>query len=298
MTVLAHVGVKDEIDLLPRCIEHLFAIGVDRVIATDMGSTDGSLEWLQQAGQRLPLVLQRMNDRDPDSLQHWCDRVLAAVRAEGADWTLFLDADEFPLPRSGRLKDCQSMHDADILVLDRFNVPLGPQGPRFPPALDPAHFAQIPLLVKPIPDFHDHLAAGGDTPWIRGVPGPKVLARTALIGKLAIGGHDVEPVAGSRARRLRPNDLLIAHLPFTSRTRFRNKVANLAEAIAANQDLFAGRIGWHWQRWLRQWRAGELDAEYERQVFDDTTLAALSAEGVVTSAADWFSSHPSSEARP
>ena len=298
MTVLAHVGVKDEIELLPRCIEHLFAIGVDRVIATDMGSSDGSLEWLQQASRQLPLQLQRMNDRDPDSLHGWCDRVTDAVRAAGADWTLFLDADEFPLPRSGRIADCAALQDSDVLIIDRFNVPLGPQGPRWPAALDPPNYALVFLLDKPVPDFHDQIMSGASTPWIRGVPGPKVLARTDMIGKIAIGGHDVEGRPGSTPRRTRPDDLLIAHLPFSSRARFRAKVENLAGAIAANESFFSGRIGWHWQRWLRQWQAGELDAEFDRQVFDDAAMVQLEAEGAVHDAAQWFRQRAAGDARP
>ena len=55
MSIAAHVGVKDEIELLPHCLTHLLAIGVDRLLVTDMGSTDGSWEWLQEAASGLPL---------------------------------------------------------------------------------------------------------------------------------------------------------------------------------------------------------------------------------------------------
>lgn len=298
MTVLAHVGVKDEMELLPRCIEHLLAIGVDQVVATDMGSTDGSLEWLQQARKRLPLALEQMNDRDPDILHQWCDRVSAAVRAAGADWTLFLDADEFPLPRGGRIDRCRSLQDADVLLIDRFNVPVSGQGPMFPARLEPATHAQIPLWVKPVPDFHDHLAAGGNTPWIRGVPAPKVLARTAIIGKVTIGGHDIVPTDALVPRRKQPDDLLIAHLPFTTRARFHSKVGNLAEAIAANGSFFSGRIGWHWQRWLRQWQAGELDEEFERQTLEADALQAFLADGSIQDAAQWFDRRSQGLPRP
>ncbi len=298
MSLLAHVGVKDEIELLPRCVAHLFAIGVDRIIVTDMGSTDGSLEWLQQESLRQPIQILRMDDRQPDSLQAWCTRVTEAVLRADADWTLFIDADEFPLPRSGRIQDCLALQTADVLILDRFNVPLGPHGPRLPDEISPANHARIQMLVTPVPDLHDQLAAGADIPWIRGVPGPKVLARTRLIGQVAIGGHDIEAAPGSTPRRARPDDLIIAHLPFSTRARFQSKVANLAGAIAANESFFAGRIGWHWQRWLRQWRAGELDAEFDRQVFSDALLQSLAEAGVAQDAAQWFARRAAGEPRP
>ena len=41
MSILALLGVLDEVELLPHAMEHLRRIGVDRIIALDAGSTDG-----------------------------------------------------------------------------------------------------------------------------------------------------------------------------------------------------------------------------------------------------------------
>ena len=42
MRIAANLSVKDEVELIETTIAHLHAIGVDVIVACDMGSTDGS----------------------------------------------------------------------------------------------------------------------------------------------------------------------------------------------------------------------------------------------------------------
>ncbi|OGT59138.1 MAG: hypothetical protein A3E01_20115 [Gammaproteobacteria bacterium RIFCSPHIGHO2_12_FULL_63_22] len=288
MRVAAHLGVKDEASLLARAIDHLYSIGVDQVIATDMGSTDGSLEILRRYRDKGPLQLVELDDRAPDMLHEWSPRVTALVKAANVDWAIFLDADEFPLPATGSIKDCRALATADVLLIDRFNVPLSPAGILFPDAVGPGAHANISLIVEPIADFHDHLLANPDTPWIRGVPMPKALARPGAMASVTVGGHDVVAMEGVSLRKVRPADLVIAHLPFTDRSRFVSKVENVTSTIRANPSFFQGRIAWHWRRWLDQHRDGTIDAEFDRQAFSPGALEDLRAQGVIIDAASWF----------
>ncbi len=288
MRIAAHLGVKDEASLLARAIDHLHSIGVDQVIATDMGSTDGSLDILRRYRDEGSLQLVELDDRAPDMLHEWSPRITALVKAAGVDWAIFLDADEFPLPSTGSLKDCRALASADVLLIDRFNVPLSPAGIEFPELALTTYYARIPMIVEPIADFHDHLLPHPDTPWIRGVPMPKAMARPSQMASVITGGHDIVPQPGAQLRRVRPADLVIAHLPFTDRSRFVAKVENVSSTIAANPAFFQGRIAWHWRRWLGQLRDGTLDAEFDRQIFSRDKIDALMAEGVLMDAATWF----------
>ena len=288
MRIAAHLGVKDEASLLARAIDHLHLIGVDQVLATDMGSTDGSLEILRRYRDEGSLQLVELDDRAPDMLHEWSPRVTALVKAAGVDWAIFLDADEFPLPATGSLKDCRALDGADVLLIDRFNVPLSPAGILFPELVQTTDYARIPMIVEPIADFHDHLLSHPETPWIRGVPMPKAMVRPGTMASVTIGGHDVVPKPGVELRKIRPADLVIAHLPFTDRSRFVAKVENVSSTIAANPSFFQGRIAWHWRRWLGQLRDGTIDAEFDRQVFSCATIDSLLAQGIVMDAATWF----------
>ena len=48
LRIAAYLGVKDEVELIERSIEHLRAIGVDYIMACDMSSTDGTAELLEK----------------------------------------------------------------------------------------------------------------------------------------------------------------------------------------------------------------------------------------------------------
>src|SRR5262249_44263751 len=115
MRIAAHLGVKDEIELIEASIAHLRAIGVDLIIAVDGYSTDGTAEVLaSHRGEDFWFV--QMNYLEPvDGARSWLDRNLDLVKQAGVDWAIFLDADEFWLPASGSLKDCAGIAAHDLL---------------------------------------------------------------------------------------------------------------------------------------------------------------------------------------
>ena len=273
----AILGVKDERELLPHCMAHLARIGVDRVAAIDCGSTDGSLEWLQaRAGDRLRLV--RYDDRDPDAAA-WERLNLQLARESGAQWVVFLDADEFWIPAGGSLRACAGLADADVLRVHRFNVPVGTDGPCFGQVGPPGDPDDLSLIVEPVPDFRARLREEPELPWIRGVPVPKVMVRTERLDGLHDGGHDVRAGAGAPLRRRVPTDLLIAHLPFTTEARFERKLANIRRVFEVHDAYFGDHLAWHWRRWLDLPDADAVRGEFRRQAFDDATLGALRTNG-------------------
>jgi hypothetical protein len=287
MRIAAHVGVKDEVELVERCLAQLYAIGVDYVIASDMGSTDGTLELLRARGDTHRFRLVELDDREPSALRDWSTRVTRWVQEAGADWAVFLDADELLLPRDGDLRRCASLAGADLLSIDRFNVPLTAEGLDLPQPLPPSFYDQLPLVVEPVPDLHLQVDADPPVPWSRGVPMAKAMLRPERVSLVTIAGHDALPREGVELRRTRPADLLIAHLPFTTRGRFEAKVANIAQVLAADPGFFEG-IAWHWKRWVAAYTRGDIEAEFDRQVFAPEMLARLRAEGAVQSADEWF----------
>ena len=47
MSIAAVLGVKDEVELVAASIAHLRRIGVEQIIVSDYGSTDGTLDVLE-----------------------------------------------------------------------------------------------------------------------------------------------------------------------------------------------------------------------------------------------------------
>src|SRR5947207_8904432 len=102
MRIVAHVGIKDEVELIESTIAHLRAVGVDHIIAIDDYSTDGTAELLEQYRSDDDFWVARLNATEQD-------KSLELVRKAKADWVIFLDADEYWLPVSGSLKDCAAL---------------------------------------------------------------------------------------------------------------------------------------------------------------------------------------------
>lgn len=284
MKIAALLSVKDEVELVGRSIEHLRAIGVDDIVVRDMGSTDGSLEILQQYRSD-DFRLVEVDVSEPLSLETWTRQEIELVRTVKADWVIFLDADELWIPRSGRLRDCAALAQGDVLSVRRFNVCLGAGGPCIAEPLEPSRYPDLLLYVDAIPDFREHLQRSPDTPWIRGVPMPKIMTRPECIDRLTAGQHDV--IAGhDSVRRTTPDDLLIAHLPFTTVARFHRKIDNLRQSLALHEQFFTGHVAWHWRRWLALDDQRQIDEEFRRQVLADDEIVSLRQSGVIRSAAD------------
>lgn len=282
----AVLGVKDEREVLPHCIAHLREIGVGRIMAIDCGSTDGSLEWLQDNASDL-LQVTCFSDLDPDAAA-WERLNIRLAREANADWVVFMDADEFWIPASGSLRLCQGLADLDLLQVDRFNVVVGPSGPLAGPDGLPSDPAQLTLIVDPVPGFRSRLESEPDLPWIRGVPLPKIMARPDAINGLADGGHDLSARPGVELRRAKPADLLVAHLPFSNLPRFQRKLDNIRRVFDVHDQYFGEHMAWHWRRWLALKDSDAVRREFERQCFDEPTLRHFRESGVVQQATEWF----------
>jgi hypothetical protein len=288
MKFAAILGVKDEIELLPLVIEHLFAIGVDLIIVRDNASSDGSREYVQsRQSPRLRFEPLSREEESNDSL--WAQREGEIARSCDADWVMFLDADEFWLPASGQLARCPEFHDPaiDVLSVRRFNAIVSRDAEVVPRGFGVEQYPSIDLVVAaPARDFRLHLEQNASAAWITGVPRPKVTVRRSRAGAVHLGHHDIHSVDGTPMRTATPGSLVIAHYPFTSYPRFQRKVANIQQLLQAHAGILPGNAAWHWKRWVRiAAQPGGLEAEYERQRFDAQELQAMRDKGVISDAA-------------
>lgn len=241
------LGVKDEVELIAASMAHLRRIGVDHIAVADYGSTDGTLDVLTDELAHGDVSLTHV---DPDRVVDYATASahdLQLAQATGADWVILLDADEFWIPASGSLRTCAALGLADVVSVDRFNVAVTPQHLLMPLDLTPAHYGSLQLLTRRVPDFKAFVEAHPFEPFVTVVPGPKVVARRAVMRGVTPGGHDVlhDPHA---ARRAVAHDLIVAHVAFSSLRRFERKVANIRHELVRHPRMFEGTCAWHWRR--------------------------------------------------
>src|SRR5580765_8041230 len=104
MAIVMTLCVKDEEDILDAQLAFHLNAGVDLVIVTDTGSTDGTLEILER--YRAAGVLELRHDHARPLRQGPVRTAMARLAAaeHGAEWVFSSDADEFWWPRGGDLR--------------------------------------------------------------------------------------------------------------------------------------------------------------------------------------------------
>lgn len=286
MKISAVVGVMEEAALIGPCIAALRRAGVASIDVLDDGSADGTREIVAQmeaagAARLLPVL------PSYERLMAMDGPLFAPILArEAPDFVLFTDADELWLTAAEGLAGSATLTGADIVSVARLNVAPGLDGIDAAGLTDPEHLARLDLIAR-----RRHLTAADlqDDPslrWIEHQLPSKVIARPDKVSALSTGGHRGIARDGVEPRIASAQDMVIAHLPFTTWPRFARKIAN-AEAMLAEIDVTSlGQTGWHWRRWVTMKQEGRLEEEFARQCYTPEDLATLRQEGAVIRAGE------------
>lgn len=206
--------VKNEADIVERTMRQLLAQGVDELLVADNGSTDGTLELLEELQREMPIHIAR------DSMSAYEQSVKMTVLADavtdrGCAWVLPFDADELWMGKNGKtVREVLLSTNHDIVAADLFNV--------------------FPRLQ-------------GGTTWNldpASHPDRKISFRSRPGAVLQMGNHGV----------LRPGTtgegLAIVHLPWRSFEQFDRKIVQGAKAL--EETSLSEDKGWHWRQLGRE----------------------------------------------
>ncbi len=199
--------VRDELDVLPLVIDHLFAQGVAHVLIADNRSKDGTREFLTELAARDARVHVAL---DEEPAHHQSEKMtwLAhhAWRA-GADWIVPFDADEFWFAPGRRLAEALGASSAGIVH---------------------AHFHHM-VPVEPGPS--DLVSAEFILDATGSRPG-KVALRAHPLAEIGPGNHTASRVGGEAV------GLAIAHAQYRSPTQVARKMRQgHAAAQLTGEDL-------------------------------------------------------------
>jgi hypothetical protein len=206
MRLVMTLLVRNEEEILAANIEYHLAQGVEFVIVTDHGSSDGTPDILRSYEARGLARVLRVEGQGHHQSQRVTRMARLAALEYGADWVIHNDADEFWWPVVGDL--------ADVL------------------AAIPARYGQViarrnnflPVPVQDSGPFYDQLLVRErESMNLIGAPlEPKVAHRarpdvTVAPGNHSVTGSDLEPVPFSQV-------LEVLHFPMRTFAQFERKV--------------------------------------------------------------------------
>jgi hypothetical protein len=284
--IAAVIGHADEFGMLECCIAHHARLGVERFfISADAAAVRGQ-DGLNALALRDDV---RIAYRGEDAEGFRVFSAAAVQIAEWArpDWILLIDSDEFCMSAHNDLRRSAALAHADIVQLERFNVPpmrdsAGAVRNADPARLDEARFISRPRAVD-LRDLSEQMAP----PWIMAAIAPRVVARPNVMQAIPTGGHEVTASREDVERRI-ADDVCVLHLPFTTYERFERKIERVMLAVTEFGHLYAPGEAAHWRRWAAIAQRGRLPVEFDRQFFDEETVRALVRDDVMTTVVGFF----------
>ena len=244
---------RDEVDIIDHTLQFHLSRGVDLIIATDNGSTDGSSERLAHWQALCPSRVQLLHEPEHCHDQaRWVSRMATiAYQEHQADWIIHSDADEFWWHSSPDLHDAFANVAADVQALHvtRSNF--------LPPPHD-TNEAEPFYRRQTLRERHSTNSLAQALP-------PKVCHRGCSDAWVEDGNHAVR-IGGQPATTAAVQHLEILHFPVRSYHQYERKIRQGAEALQRNSRI-SSAIGSTWREVYNQHlQRGRLAEHYAELV--------------------------------
>lgn len=276
--VIVLVHVYDQDDLLEPFVRWYSELGVRRILAFDLGSTDETHDVLSNLALRYPLTWSRLDDLN---IRNYAGSTTGDHLAKYArefyapEWVVMCDADEFLcVEHSGfdAILDKAKAESITALSVPCFNMTGTITGSE-----DPSVSSLTTRIVQPYAETLEEQISGEiPVPFIFVKHPVKSIVQAAAFSSYVPGGHGANVDYG---RTELADGLRFNHYPMRSYAKFEKKVGNAEQFLRTNDHLPAW-WAWHWRRWVNCKSQGRLEDEYRRQFISFDEQRRLVADGI------------------
>lgn len=265
--------VKNEADIIADNIRVHHNLGVDGFAVMDNGSTDGTLDLLQQLkdeGINIHIIHQPAQDYQQAK---WMTELAFYARDKmGADMVISNDADEFYIPKNGcDLRAYFSRKDS-VVTVRRYNMALDDR------AMQPGYQYWDGDLKVINPIFYDKSAQlkQDAVSMLLVKISPKAIVNPYGLFRLKGGNHRANHVWRLISKRDEA-DIEVIHFPIRSYDQFERNIINRKRLIETTN----ARMGDHYRRWVRLYDEGKLREEFQKFLLSADDIATLNKLGVL-----------------
>ena len=270
-------SVYDQGDILGDYLHWYLDLGVDFIIAQDLGSTDNSHDVLDRFARSGRVEWFTLPERD--MRKYDTGTALAAIARDrhDAEWIIQCDADEFLSPEGRELTAIlreAKENDCTVLSARCLNMTGAP--------LEQEQSAQRSLTLRidrpAAPTPEQRLSGDLPAPFVLTGHPPKTIVRARALVNYGAGTHTATSGWG---RTMAAPDLRFLHFPIRGFDKFERKIQNTAAWLRDNPHLEAN-WAWHWRRWIRLHQQGRLREEYDSQFVSPARSQELIRDGTCT----------------
>ncbi len=259
MRIIGIVVVRNEADVIGLSIQHHLALGLDRVLVLDNGSSDGTIDILK----RLSRVDRRVHWKSSTAKFEQVSLRTGLARdafRQGADWIVPFDADEFLWVRGGDLRALLAASTAGALVAEVVNFVQDRA------CLYPSEDGLLTMTRRSTARGSDEQVKTKQIGYVELHYSPKILSRPTSEILIGPGNHAVLGAAGPTVWE---PDLAVLHAPLRSRDCLMRKADHGERTLQAGSTP---ENSWHLKRWARLRAEGELEGEWAANSYVGTSL--------------------------
>jgi glycosyltransferase involved in cell wall biosynthesis len=246
--------VRNEVDIVRTNLLYHLALGLERVLVIDNGSTDGTELVLEELSRELPVTWRRIPGpfRQPELTTELAREAFHG----GARWVLPIDADEFWYPCNGdKLESILGSTSATALGCQVINfVQSRDQVHRSPDAL--LHMTMRPQhVVGPVMAARE-LVDARRFAYVETRYPPKWITSASADLSIAKGNHDIWPPS---ERAVHSDAIVVLHAPLRA---YAILAAQAEHGRRLDEAACPPEAGWQQRRWRGLADARRLDLEW------------------------------------